>query len=126
MTKFYNFKSIAFDLLLYCLCTSTLLIVNKVLVEAFEDALLISLVQNTISLAVIEATHSRSGLAIRDQLRTLTFNKVKQWSSVVLWFVAMQVTALHSLHSTSVATVIVIRNLTSLVVALVESPIFPF
>ena len=103
-------------LLLYCISGSLLTLVNKLAIVAFPFPNMLLVLQNgaTVILLVMSFVHASTVIP------PLSMAILKVWIPVVLLFVTMLISSLFALVYVSVPTVIVIRNLSTLSVAVLE------
>ena len=100
-------------LLLYCISGSLLTLVNKLAIVAFPFPNMLLVLQNgvTVILLIMSFVHASTVIP------PLSIAILKVWIPVVLLFVTMLISSLFALVYVSVPTVIVIRNLSTLSVA---------
>lgn len=117
-SKSINIK-IVLTLLLYCVSGTLLTLVNKLAIVAFPFTNILLVLQNgaTVLLLLI---HFYFSPPISETWPTLSLDIFKIWIPVVLLFVTMLTSSLFALLYVSVPTLIVIRNLSTLSVAVLE------
>ena len=112
-----NVKSRTFlTLLLYCISGSLLTLVNKLAIVAFPFPNMLLILQNGVTVILLMISFVYASKAIP----ALSIPILKVWIPVVLLFVSMLISSLLALVYVSVPTVIVIRNLSTLSVAVLE------
>ena len=110
---------IIFLLALYCLSGTLLTVVNKFIIKVFPYTNLLLVVQNSLSvILLILFSHISPGKS--ELLSSFNLTLIRLWTPLVLLFVMMLTSSLSALIYVSVPTVIVMRNLTSLFVAILE------
>ena len=103
-------------LLLYCISGSLLTLVNKLAIVAFPFPNMLLVLQNGVAVILLVMSFVQTSTVIPP----LSTAIVKVWIPVVLLFVTMLISSLLALVYVSVPTVIVIRNLSTLSVAVLE------
>lgn len=101
---------------LYCVSGTLLTLVNKAAILVFHFPNLLLVIQNSITIVLLLA----GSLLMPDTfgvLPPLTTSVVTRWLPLTLMFVVMLVTSLLALRHVSAVTLVVMRNLTTLVVA---------
>lgn len=106
-------------LIVYCVSGTLLTLGNKLLVVRFPYANILLVLQNAMSVLLL-IFFSRVFRRFFSSLPSLNLDVVKLWLPLVLLFVMMLSSSLVALMYVSVPTLIVIRNLITLVVALLE------
>ncbi|CAF1472050.1 unnamed protein product [Adineta steineri] len=106
-------------LLLYCISGSLLTILNKLAIVAFPFINLLLVLQNGVTVILLLVNFYFYPLT-SERLPPLNFTVLKIWTPVVLLFVTMLTSSLFALKYVSVPTVIVIRNLSTISVAILE------
>ncbi|CAF0916976.1 unnamed protein product [Adineta steineri] len=106
-------------LLLYCISGSLLTILNKLAIIAFPFINLLLVLQNGVTVILLLVNFYFCPLTL-ERLPPLNFTVLKIWIPVVLLFVMMLTSSLFALKYVSVPTVIVIRNLSTVSVAILE------
>ena len=105
-----------FILIIYCLSGSLLTIVNKLAITIFPFTNLLLFLQNGVTVVLLIINYSFTSTT----LPSITMEIVQLWIPVVSLFVIMLLSSLFALIYVSVPTVIVIRNLSTLSVAVLE------
>jgi hypothetical protein len=111
--------NIAVILLAYCVSGTALTLVNKVVIGKFPFPNTLLAIQNAIAVAVI-VTGSFAAPATFGKLPELNQQTLREWTPIVVLFVAILLSSLLSLMKVSAVTLIVIRNLISCTVAFFE------
>ncbi|CAF4299524.1 unnamed protein product, partial [Adineta steineri] len=106
-------------LLLYCISGSLLTILNKLAIVEFPFINLLLVLQNGVTVILLLVNFYFCPLT-SERLPPLNFTVLKIWTPVVLLFVTMLTSSLFALKYVSVPTVIVIRNLSTISVAILE------
>ena len=106
-------------LLLYCISGSLLTLVNKLAIVAFPFPNLLLVLQNGVTVLLLIINFYFFAHASQ-KIPSMNITMLKIWIPVVLLFVTMLTSSLFALVYVSVPTVIVIRNLSTLSVAVLE------
>ena len=106
-------------LVIYCISGSLLTLVNKLAITVFPLTNLLLVLQNGVTVALLLFNFHFCPLS-PEPMPSLTAAIVRVWIPVVLLFVMMLTSSLFALIYVSVPTVIVIRNLSTLSVAVLE------
>lgn len=111
-------RQILFGTLLYALCSSTLLVVNKVTLNLIPDTPFLLICQYIVSAVSMRAL----GAARPDiEVEGLVMEKVKPFSIAVCVVFAVLLTNAEALKAVNVESVIVVRSCSPIAVALLES-----
>lgn len=113
--------NVAVALFVYCVSGTLLTLVNKLAVGAFPAPHSLLLFQNGLTVLLLLALTSAAPERLGGRLPPLTCAAVRTWLPLSLLFVVMLATSLLALQSLSAITLIVMRNLGTLVVAFFES-----
>ena len=116
--KYINIK-VALTLLLYCVSGTLLTLVNKLAIIVFPYTNMLLVLQNSVAVLLL-LMHFYFFPLESQSLPALNIDILKIWIPVVLLFVTMLTSSLFALLYVSVPTLIVIRNLSTLVVAVLE------
>ena len=110
--------------IVYCLASSSMTLLNKAAIKAFTFPYFLCVLQNLATLfflfivvSIAPKDHKIFGLRVGKNFNLKMF---KQWSPAVLLFTLMLVSSMSAMRSMSVTSVLVIRALTPLVTLLVE------
>lgn len=117
-SKYVNIK-VAFTLVLYCVSGTLLTLVNKLAIIIFPYTNILLVFQNGVSVILLLVYFYFFPLESKS-LPPVNIDILKIWTPVVLLFVTMLTSSLFALLYVSVPTLIVIRNLSTLVVAVLE------
>lgn len=109
-------------LVLYCVSGTLLTVVNKFAVVIFPYTNILLVLQNGIAVFLL-ALASHFCRPTFGSLPMLSLSILQLWIPLVLLFVMMLLSSLLALTYVSIPTVIVMRNLTTLVIALLEYPL---
>lgn len=103
----------------YSISGVLLTLLNKVAIKLFPYACLLLVIQNilTVLLLLAGSTFFRNAL---DRLPAITWATARQWAPLSCLFVAVLVSSLLALKDISAVTLVVLRNLKTLVVAVGE------
>ncbi len=107
---------IVFSVLAYCFCSVCMLLVNKVVIQYINAPFFVLFVQNALSLVSIQTVKVLNLLDVDD----IEWSKARKWIFVVVTFLVMLISSLKALSSVTVSTLIVFRNLNTLLVAFGE------
>jgi drug/metabolite transporter (DMT)-like permease len=106
-------------LLVYCVSGTLLTLVNKFAIIAFPYSNMLLVMQNSVAVILLIVISHLFPHTFRPT-PSVNMTILKLWMPVVLLFVAMLTSSLLSLLYVSVPTVIVMRNLSTLLVAMLE------
>ena len=106
-------------LLMYCISGSLLTLVNKLAIIVFPFTNMLLVLQNAVTVILLLLTYRFFPSAL-ESLPTINVHVLKVWLPAVFLFVTMLTSSLFALMHISVPTLIVIRNLSTLVVAVLE------
>lgn len=112
---------VTFSVILYAVCSSTLLVINKVAVHYVQDAsfvLLCQLVASALFVRILRAAQPGTDIEL------LTWAKAKPFFLASLIFYICLFTNTRALKSVNVETVIVVRSCSPIAVALLETAVF--
>ena len=115
-----NSKTIAFIVLVYCMSGTSLALANKLAIVAFPYANILVALQNGM-IVIILGAGSHSFRPTLDPLPALSMDMIQLWILSVVSFVAMLSSNLLALFYVSLPTLIVMRNLSTLLIAILES-----
>lgn len=120
MTNFGETNStMILSLVLYCVSGTLLTLLNKLSVMIFPYTNILLVIQNGMSVLLLMLI-SRCFPKTFGPLPLLNLTIIRLWMPLVVLFVIMLTSSLSSLTYVSVPTVIVMRNLTTIIVALLE------
>ncbi|CAF3632735.1 unnamed protein product [Rotaria socialis] len=117
--KFIHSSKTIASLILYCVSGTLLTLVNKLIVVIFPYVNVLLVLQNGIAVILL-VFFSQGFRHTFESLPELNVNIVKLWMPLVLLFVMMLTSSLFALMYVTVPTFIVMRNFTTLSVALLE------
>jgi len=117
-TKNLNTKTIV-TLLVYFLSGTLLILVNKLSIIVFPFANMLLVLQNGVTVILLLINFYLFPVESQS-IPSLNIAILKMWTPLVLLFVTMLISSLFALKYVSVPTVIVIRNLSTLSVAVLE------
>ena len=103
-------------LAVYCVSGTLLTLVNKVAIQQFPLTCLLIIIQNAIAVLLLMATSAAIPGKV-GALPPITAEAVKQWLPLTCLFVLMLFSSLEALKYISAVTFVVLRNLTTVVVA---------
>ena len=111
---------VAAAMLLYCVSGTLLTLVNKLAVLVLPLPHTLLLFQNGVTVALLLAISAAAPSAVGGPLPPLTAAVARDWLPLTLLFVGMLASSLLALQAVSAVTLIVVRNLGTLVVAFFE------
>mmetsp|Transcript_26505 Transcript_26505/g.84872 ORF Transcript_26505/g.84872 Transcript_26505/m.84872 type:complete len:802 (+) Transcript_26505:329-2734(+) len=109
-------KQVILSIVLYCAVGSALTVVNKLLMASFPFPNIVALIQCSATIVLIRSSASQFK-SITGNVETLDINMAVSWIPLILCFVGMLSSSMYALKYVSVSTLIVVRNLTTLVIA---------
>ena len=115
-----NALTVAAALAVYCVSGTLLTLANKLAVLALPAPHTLLVVQNGATVLLLLAATSAAPGAVGGALPPLTAEAVRAWLPLTLLFVGMLASSLLALQAVSAVTLIVVRNLGTLVVAFFE------
>lgn len=110
---------VVLTLLLYCVSGTLLTLVNKLAIAVFPFTNTLLVLQNGVAVILL-LIHFYFSPPVSETWPSLSLDILKIWLPVVLLFVTMLTSSLFALFYVSVPTLIVIRNLSTLSVAILE------